>query len=298
MAPAAIGFVGLGHMGEPMVGRLLAAGRSVIGFDRDPGAAAGLDAAAGFRRAAGLAEVAAAPTVILMLPGSDLVEQVLEEGGLMAAITPGTVLVDMGSSAPSRTRAVADRAAERGVAMLDAPVSGGVAGAAEGRLTIMVGGPAATYEEMLPTFEILGGRVARVGEAGAGHAVKALNNLMSATHLLGSSEALLAARAFGLDLNVVLDLVNESSGRSGSTEMKWPKFVLGESYDSGFAMALMVKDMKIALELQDELGVPGDLGRRALELWSRAAGALPPGADHTEVVRWLEADLDEAGVRR
>jgi 3-hydroxyisobutyrate dehydrogenase len=120
---------------------------------------------------------------------------------------------------------------------------------------------------------------------------------MSATHLLVSSEALLAARAFGLDLKVVLELVNGSSGRSGSTEQKWPKFVLDETYDSGFAMALMVKDMKIALELEDELGVRDDLGRRAVELWSRAVEGLPPEADHTEIVRWLERGPDEVGKR-
>jgi 3-hydroxyisobutyrate dehydrogenase len=296
-AGAEIGFVGLGHMGEPMVGRLLGAGRSVVGFDLDAAAAPGLDAVDGFRRARELRDVAAASVVVLMLPSSDVVDAVLLDGGLLAALAPGSTLVDMGSSVPSRTRALAERAAEAGIEMLDAPVSGGVAGAVEGRLAIMVGGPAATFDRVLPLFEILGARVARSGDAGSGHAIKALNNLMSATHLLVSSEALLAARAFGLDLNVVLDLVNGSSGRSGSTEQKWPKFVLGETYDSGFAMALMVKDMKIALELEDELGVRDELGRRALELWSRAVEELPDGADHTEIVRWLESDADRVGTR-
>jgi 3-hydroxyisobutyrate dehydrogenase len=291
-----IGFVGLGHMGEPMVGRLLGAGRSVVGFDLDPAAAPGLDAVDGFSRARELRDLAVAPVVVLMLPSSDVVDSALVDGGLLAALAPGTTLIDMGSSVPGRTRDLAARAAEAGVEMLDAPVSGGVGGAVAGRLAIMVGGPTAAYERVLPLFEILGAKVALVGPAGSGHAIKALNNLMSATHLLVSSEALLAARAFGLDLKVVLDLVNGSSGRSGSTEQKWPKFVLDETYDSGFAMALMVKDMKIALELEDELGVRDDLGRRAVELWSRAVEELPEQADHTEIVRWLERGPDEVGT--
>ena len=160
----------------------------------------------------------------------------------------------------------------------------------------MVGGEAETFEKVLPLFEILGARVARVGGAGAGHAVKALNNLLSATHLLVSSEAQIAARAFGLDLKVVLEVVNGSSGRSGSTEVKWPEYVLGGSYDSGFAMELMVKDMKIAIELEEEGGFRDELSRRAVELWSRAVEELPDGADHTEIVRWLEGARDGAGV--
>jgi 3-hydroxyisobutyrate dehydrogenase len=129
--------------------------------------------------------------------------------------------------------------------------------------------------------------VRHVGDVGAGHALKALNNLMSAAHLLASSEAILAGERFGLDPAVMLDAVNGSSGRSGSTENKWPNYVLPETYDSGFTAGLMVKDIRIALGLAEATGAPSQLAARTVELWGRAVEQLGPGADHTEIVRWL-----------
>ncbi|MBO0833004.1 MAG: NAD-binding protein, partial [Actinobacteria bacterium] len=117
---------------------------------------------------------------------------------------------------------------------------------------------------------------------------KALNNLMSAAHLLASSEAMLAGQAFGLDPAVMLDIVNGSSGRSGSTENKWPRYILPRSFDSGFSMQFMVKDMKIALQLADEAGTPAPLSRAAVAAWAAAADEMPPGSDHTEIARWLQ----------
>jgi 3-hydroxyisobutyrate dehydrogenase len=225
--------------------------------------------------------------VVLMLPDSNVVEAVLGEG-LLDALTPGTLLVDMGSSEPMRTKALAERVAARGAVMIDAPVSGGVSGATAGTLTIMVGGPDGEVAAITPLLAALG-RVRHVGPVGAGHALKALNNLMSASHLLASSEALLAGERFGLDPAVMLDAVNGSSGRSGSTENKWPNFVLPETYNSGFALALMVKDIRIALGLAEATGAPSALAARTVELWSEAAAALAPDADHTEIVRWLRA---------
>ena len=220
-----------------------------------------------------------------MLPNSDAVEAVLVEAGALDALASGKVVVDMGSSEPMRTRRLAAEAVGRGVTVMDAPVSGGVRAATAGTLTIMVGGDTTTVARVRPILDELGSRVVHVGDAGAGHAVKALNNLMSAAHLLATSEAMRTAEAFGLDLAVVLDVVNTSSGRSGSTENKWPNFVLPGTYDSGFALDLMVKDMAIAVALADAAGVDATLGRRALELWRDAAATLPAGADHTEIAR-------------
>ena len=126
-----------------------------------------------------------------------------------------------------------------------------------------------------------------VGDLGAGHAVKALNNLLSATSLLVSSEVLATAIEFGLDPEVVLDVVNRSSGRSWSTELKLPKFVLTGAFDSGFELGLMLKDMRIATSLARRMGTPALLGEAAVEYWARAADALPDGADHTEIARWV-----------
>lgn len=285
---AVLGFVGLGNMGTPMVRRLVEAGYTVRGFDTDPASRERL-AEAGASPAGELRAVAdGADAILLMLPDSDAVEQVLNEGGLLEAAAAGTVLVDMGSSRPHATRTAAARAADRGVPMVDAPVSGGVGGAGAGTLTIMAGGGDGDVARVRPALERLG-KVSHVGAVGAGHALKALNNLMSATHLLVSSEALLAGREFGLDPAVMLEVVNGSSGRSGSTEAKWPTFVLPGTYDSGFGLRLMLKDMRIAVGLARESGRPSALGESAVALWAEAAGELPRDADHTEIVRWLEA---------
>jgi 3-hydroxyisobutyrate dehydrogenase len=279
---SAIGFVGLGNMGAPMARRLVEAGHTVLGFDTDPAAR---DRFAG-TPVSTVDQVADADAVLLMLPSSDVVEHVLYSDGLLDAVGDGTVLVDLGSSRPHSTRAIAGRAAARGVPMVDAPVSGGVGGAEAGTLTVMAGGAAKDVDRVRPVLERFG-TVRHVGPVGAGHALKALNNLMSATHLLVSSEALLAGQEFGLDPAVMLDVVNGSSGRSGSTEAKWPKFVLPGTFDSGFGLRLMLKDMRIAVELARETGAPSLLGESAVELWAKAAEELPSDADHTEIVRWL-----------
>jgi hypothetical protein len=179
--------------------------------------------------------------------------------------------------------------------LVDAPVSGGVAGAQSGSLTIMVGGPVDVLDRLRPVLEVLGSHVVHAGEfVGAGHAIKALNNLMSAAHLLASSEALLAGRQFGLDPDVMLSIVNSSSGRSGSTQVKWPKFILPQAYDSGFGLQLMLKDMRIALQLEQEVGVPAPIGQAAVAAWAAAAEDLPAAADHTEIARWLAAQIDQS----
>lgn len=279
--PASVGFVGLGRMGTPMVRRLVDAGITVRGYDTVPRPE--------------LTEVVtlvdevpavADAIVILMLPDSNAVEAVARGAGLLDALASGTVLIDMGSSEPLRTRALAEEAAERGVTLVDAPVSGGVAGATAGTMSIMLGGPDELAGSLGPLLGVLG-RPRHVGPVGAGHALKALNNLMSATHLLASSEALLVGQRFGLDPAVMLEAVNGSSGRSVSTEVKWPNFVLPGTFDSGFAISLMLKDIRIALGLAQATGAASALATRTVELWAEAAAALGPGADQTEIVRWL-----------
>jgi 3-hydroxyisobutyrate dehydrogenase len=285
-----IGFVGLGNMGEPMVRRLAEAGHAVCGYDLAAEARARLADTPGVVLAVTPADVAeGADVVILMLPDSHVIEQVLLGDGLLDRVKPPTLIVDMSSSEPARTRALAELAAGRGVTLVDAPVSGGVVGAKAGTLTIMTGGPTAALTALRPVLDVLGAKVVHAGDIpGAGHAVKALNNLMSAAHLLASSEAMLAGQAFGLDPAVMLDIVNGSSGRSGSTETKWPRYILPGTFDSGFSIAFMVKDMKIALQLAENAGTPAPLSRAAVAAWTAAADEMPAGADHTEIARWLE----------
>lgn len=283
-----VGFWGLGNMGMPMARRLVEAGVRVFGYDVSP-LARDRFAAAGGTAITGPADLAGVGVVVLMLPNSDIVEEVLLVDGIADAVPRGALIVDMSSSEPLRTQALAARLAERGLNFLDAPVSGGVSGAEQGTLAIMVGGSAVDVDGVAPLLEHFG-RPARVGPVGAGHALKALNNLLSATHLWATSEAMLVGERFGLDPEVMLMTINGSSGRSGSTQNKWPNFILPGGYDSGFGLQLMLKDMRIATGLAHDLGVPISLGDAVVTEWARAAAELPPSADHTEVARFLEQE--------
>jgi 3-hydroxyisobutyrate dehydrogenase len=297
LAPGApLGMIGVGHMGLPMASRLIEAGYALRCFDADPLA---------LRRVSRLgAQVVDTPAqvvrdaaaVLLSLPSSAVVEEVLLAPGFAEAVRPGTVLVDMGSSRPSSSQMLGGRFETLRAGYVDAPVSGGVAGAQDGALTIMVGGPEWAVTTVRPVLDVVGSMVLHVGDVGAGHALKALNNLLSATHMLATSEAMRIGESFGLDPEMMLTALNSSSGRSGSTEVKWPKYVLTGSYDSGFGLRLMLKDMQIAVELAGETGRSAALGETAARLWDQAAQGMPTDADHTEIVRWLDSPVSETKV--
>ncbi|GID30724.1 NAD(P)-dependent oxidoreductase [Paractinoplanes brasiliensis] len=277
-----IGFVGLGNMGGPMSSLLVQGGFPVRGYD----VSAEARAAVAWSVESLDDAVRDAGVVILMLPDSDIVEATVRS----MTVGPGTTVVDMSSSEPLRTRALAEELAGRGITLVDAPVSGGVARARTGKLTIMTGGAPGDLALVEPILACLG-TTTRAGDVGSGHAVKALNNLMSATHLLVTSEAMLAGERFGLDPATMLEIFNGSSGRSGSTENKWPSFVLPGTFDSGFGLRLMLKDMRIAVGLAAQVGTPDPLGEAAVSFWERAASVLPATADHTEIVNWLREEL-------
>jgi 3-hydroxyisobutyrate dehydrogenase len=283
-----VGFIGLGKMGSPMASRLAEAGYRVRGYDVNPRVLNYLaEREVAVTPASGPAAAGeGAAAVILMLPDSSVVTGVMT--GLLGALPAGAVVVDMSSSEPRVTRELAAEAVKHGVTLLDAPVSGGVAGAMRGSLTIMAGGAAADVRRVRGLLDVLGSRVMHVGDVGAGHAVKALNNLLSATHLLATSEAMTVAAEFGLDVPVVLEAINLSSGRSGSTENKWPNFIVPQTFDSGFSLRLMLKDMRIALSMADSVGTASSLSATAAALWAEAAAALPDDADQTEIARWLD----------
>jgi 3-hydroxyisobutyrate dehydrogenase len=229
-----------------------------------------------------------------MLPTSAIVRAVLIDGGLLERLAPGTVIIDMGSSEPLVTRELAATASEHGIALIDAPVSGGVIGAKQGTLTIMVGGEESDIHAVKPLFDVLGGKLVHAGPVGAGHALKALNNLLSATSLLITSEAVAIGKRFGLDPTIMIDAINTSSGRSFSTELKFPRYVLTQSFDSGFGLRLMAKDMRIALNLGEALGVDAKLGARSTAVWEQAMAATAPDADHTEIARWVQDRTDRS----
>lgn len=286
-APVAdLALVGLGNMGVPMARRWIEAGMSVRGFDLDPRAATRLSDAGGTPCATAAEAASAASVIVLMLPNSVIVDAVIDEMLAQDALQTGDLVVDMSSSQPLRSRVNAERLAERGVDFVDAPVSGGVRGVVAGTLAIMAGGPESLVARATPVLEVLG-RVTRVGDIGAGHAAKALNNLVSAAHLWMTSEAVLVGREFGIEPETLVEVINASTGRSVSSEVKWPKFVLPGTFDSGFGAALLAKDTRVAVDLRESLGLPGLLDETVAGLWERAVRELPSGADHTEVARYI-----------
>lgn len=289
-----IGFIGLGNMGTPMSRRLVESGYTVTGTDLTEENRKRLAESGGTAVESAIQVAEASDVLILMLPNSNIVESVLLNDGVAAALPASAIIVDMSSSEPLRTRALAERLAADGAARLvDAPVSGGVGGAEKGTLTIMAGGDGEIVESLTPVLSVLG-KVRHTGPVGSGHALKALNNLLSATHLLATSEAMVAGQEFGLDPKTMLEVFNGSSGRSGSTENKWPNFVLPGGYNSGFGLGLMLKDMRIATQLAAEINKPSRLGEHAVALWGQAAEELDDAADHTRIAQWAGYGSDSA----
>jgi 3-hydroxyisobutyrate dehydrogenase len=296
-----VGFIGIGRMGWPMARRLIEAGFDVAVHDAAPGRAAQFAAQHGGTAATDAAGASrGAEAVITILPTSREVETVA------AAIAPvlarGAVLVEMSSGEPSATRAIAARLAEAGIAMVDAPVSGGVARAESGQLAIMTGGDTGLLDRVAPLLNAMGTSIMRCGDIGAGHAMKALNNLVSAAGFLVSVEALLIGSRFGLDPAVMVEVLNASTGMNNSTQKKLKQFVLSRGFDSGFGLDLMVKDLSIALQVGRETATPAPLAAQTRELWAAAAALLGPGQDHTAAAKLSEklagAELSSSQVPR
>ena len=250
--------------------RLLDAGYDVVGFDpADPRRATPSSPPAAGPPTTAAEAIAGAEYVILMLPSSRVVEAVLGDDAVLGALGPGTTVVDMSSSEPLSTVELAKAVEKTGAVLVDAPVSGGVAGAQGGKLTIMAGG---SEEAVTAIAEVMApmGTMTRVGDTGAGHALKSINNLMAAVGLLVTSEGVAIGRRFGLDQELMVSMLNASSGQNAATDVKFPRFVIPETYNSGFRLELMLKDMRIATGLASAIGVPAPLGERAVEVWANA----------------------------
>jgi len=285
-----IGFIGLGMMGYPMAHLLTQGGHALRVMDLNAATTSRFVAEhEGASAAAALQDFGDAQVLITMLPDSNAVESVVlgKEGmqGLDGILRPGTAIIDMSSSEPVRSRRLAGLLAGRGFRYLDAPVSGGVKRAVAGTLAIMVGGDAQVLADMEPVLNLLG-KCTHVGAAGAGHAMKALNNYVSAAGLVATVEALHAGQAFGLDPNVMVSVLNASTGKNNTTENKASQFMLSGAYNSGFSLALMAKDLGIAMGLGKSVGQPMPLGDEVLQIWRDASEALGPSADHTEMYRY------------
>lgn len=285
-----LGHVGLGAMGRPIARNFARSGRSMVVRDADAASQQSfVDEYPSVTGAAGFADFAECDVVVLVLPTSDIVDAVvLGDDGLLSHLKPGAVLIDMGSSVPTRTQRLAGIASEKGISVVDAPVSGGVARAEQAALAVMVGGDAAVVDGVLPLLRETGREIIRVGSVGSGHAAKALNNLLAANNVLVAAEALLVGRKFGIDPAVLLSVLNAGSGRNQATETKYEKFVLSRTFDSGFAASLMRKDIGIALDLAHDQGIAPVLGEAIGQVWNAAVDGLEPGVDQTAVVRYLE----------
>lgn len=299
-----IGFIGLGNMGAPMVRCLARAGITVRAYDLDsaraPALAAEPELAGRIVPATSPADAAtAASVVVTMLPDSKVVRRVVmgdgASPGALPGLAAGTILVDMSSSYPLDTRRLAEALAPHHVRVVDAPVSGGVGKAVSGTLAIMAGGTDTDVASVTPLLAAMG-TVLPTGPLGSGHATKALNNYVSAAGLVATCEALSIARRFGLDPTTVNRVFNASTGRNNTTQNKAERYLIPASYTSGFALALMNKDVAMARSLAADLGFCADQLDFVSSLLGRASRALGPDADHTAIMAVVDDERlsDEA----
>jgi 3-hydroxyisobutyrate dehydrogenase len=286
-----IGFVGIGNMGWPMAANLVGAGYRVTVADARRVVADNFVQQVGGGVAPSLAALAAgAEVVVTILPTSAQVGEVVAEGAdtLLAGLRPGSLVIDMTSGQPALTKALAAKVEAAGSTMIDAPVSGGVSRAKTGQLAIMAGGAPEAIERARPVLDAMGSSVLVCGGVGAGQAMKALNNLCSAGGFLVALEALVIGQKFGLDPGLMTDVLNVSTGMNNATQKKLRQFVLSRSFDSGFSLDLMVKDLSIATQMSRESGVPAPFAALCREHWAAGLGVLGPGQDHTGMAKFCE----------
>ena len=287
MTAKTFGFIGLGNMGGPMCTNLMKAGFDVIAFD-----AAGTEGRAlgGAKVAACLEEVAqTADVIFLSLPDGKIVRAVCSDILAIAGLR-ASVIVDFSTTGPEAAREVGEMLGARGLAFVDAPVSGGKAGAIAGTVTVIVAGPDEATRSLKGAFEAVGGNVFHVGpNPGQGQAVKLLNNFLSATAMAATSEAVLFGQTHGVDMTTILDVVNVSTGRNTASADKFPDRIVTGTYDAEFAMALMTKDVGLYLKEVQAAGSPDRIGAPMSALWNEARDALPD-SDFTEIYRFIAGE--------
>ena len=289
-----IGWCGLGAMGSAMAPHLMAVTDSLLGFDVNPKVwQTGLLSSA-LQRAQKLTDLAQADMLITMLPDGTAVRSICET--ILCAGFSGTI-IDMSSCHPRDSRILADNITASGSCFVDAPVSGGVAKAANAELMIMAGGKDGDFRKVQAILNTMG-NVRHVGPTGAGHAMKALNNYVSATGLLASFQALATAEAAGISPETFVKVINSSTGRNNTTEVKLEKFVLTKTFNSGFALQLMAKDVNIARELIEEAGYSAPATPALAEYLDAAVSALGQKADHTALYSYLTDNLDNEDFNR
>lgn len=284
-----VGIIGLGNMGGRMTKRLLEQGVEVGVFDVNKEAMQTY-VSFGAEEAKSPADLAQKyQYVITVLPNVFIVKEILVgEQGLMKGFNSNSLLIEMTTSIPSETKEINKMLRSEGFRMIDAPVSGGVKKAEEGTLAIMVGGSEADFEEVEPLLSQIGENITHVGEVGAGHTIKALNNMISATTLAATGEAIALGVKLGLDPTKMLSVINTSTGKSFSSDFKFPNQVLTRNFEVGFTLDLMVKDLKIAMSMAEEEKVPMFISGASFQLWKQAWSDGKGGQDHTTIVKHIE----------
>jgi 3-hydroxyisobutyrate dehydrogenase len=285
-----IAFLGLGAIGAPMAAHLKAPDFDLAVWNRTASKAAAFAGAHHARHATTPAAAArGCDVVITCLPTSREVAALLDgPDGLLAGMAKGSILVDCTSGDPATSRATAARLAEKGIGFLDAPVSGGVAGAEAGKLTVMVGGDAATLERAMPALKAFGEKIVHCGPVGSGDAIKAVNQAMLAVHIWSLGEGMLALSKAGVKPEVALDVINASSGRSNVSMNLFPQRVIGRAFPRTFKLALIDKDVRISAQFLREQNVPSPLIQLTAELFAAAHAELGEEADHVEAVKVIE----------
>jgi len=292
-----IAFIGLGNMGGPMAINLRKAGHTVSAFDLSADALAKVQAQGVEVAASAQAAAQGAHVVISMLPASRHVEALyLGEGGLLAQLAPGALVIDCSTIAPASAQKVAADAQARGLAMIDAPVSGGVAGATAGTLTFIVGGEAAALERARPLLQAMGKNIFHMGEAGAGQVAKLCNNMALGVIMAVTGEAIALGVAHGLDPKALSQMMAVSTSRSWATEVcnPWPGVLenapASRGYSGGFGNDLMLKDLGLAAEAAMGIGASIPLGEMARNLYAMNKQAGRGGLDFSSVVKMFSPD--------
>lgn len=285
-----IGFIGLGSMGWPMASLLHKAGYPLIVIDASAERAQKFASEIGGKVATSNRALAQASDIIVtILPTSAIVDAVLNgPDGVIAGLRADSIVVEMSSGVPTITRTLAEQVAAANGHLVDAPVSGGVPRAITGELAIMFGGSADLLERVRPVLACMGTAITHTGDVGSAHAMKALNNLVSAGGFLIGVEALLIGKRFGLDPAAMVDVLNASTGMNNSTQKKFKQFVLSGKYNAGFGLDLMVKDLSIALGMGKDTNTPTPFASLCREMWAASAAMLGPGQDHTAVAKMSE----------
>jgi 3-hydroxyisobutyrate dehydrogenase-like beta-hydroxyacid dehydrogenase len=284
------GFVGLGRMGGAMAQRLIAAGHRVIAYDSSESARAALAAHGAEIATSAWAVAELAPIVFLSLPSPEVViETVLGAHGLMAGAAV-KVCVDLSTSGPEAAVQLAAGLAERNIAALEAPVSGGIKGAREGTLSLMVSGPAPAWERAQPFLQVFGRTFYMGARPGAGQTMKLVNNLLGACAIAITAEGMTMGTKAGLDPAHMIEVLNVSSGRSSATQDKWPRAVLPRTFDFGFTAGLCLKDVRLCLAAARSLGVPLGVGTAVSGLLERTVDILGADSDFTAMAKIVELD--------